>query len=91
LAPLSGSTTFAGSTAPTMAAAVSTRFCAAVSTAQLRSSSAQPPGISKLPAALTGGQFQLMNCGEPKSPSAFTQPPSSTCTTSPAGTGCCAR
>ena len=42
---------------------------AAVNTAQLRSSSAQPFGMSNCPDEFNSGQFQLMNCGEPKSPS----------------------
>ncbi|MCG3124224.1 MAG: hypothetical protein GIKADHBN_02676 [Phycisphaerales bacterium] len=74
-------------TPPAICSAVLTRFCAAVMTAQLRTSSAQPLAMSTWPVAFTGGQFQLSICGDPKSPSAFTHAPSSTWTTSPAGTG----
>ena len=60
-------------------------------TAQLRMSSAHPLAMSICPCEFTGGQFQLRNCGAPKSPSAFTQAPSSTWMTSVAGTGWFAR
>ncbi len=84
---IAGSAMRAATGGPAIPSAVSTWFVAAVSTAQLRSSSAQPFGMSNCPVEFTSGQFQLMYCGEPKSPSAFTQPPSSTCTTSVGLTG----
>jgi hypothetical protein len=76
---------------PAICSAVSMRFWAAVMTAQLRMSSAQPFSMSTCPPADTGGQFQLSICGLPKSPSALTHAPCSTCTTSSAGTGWSAR
>lgn|GEM_PF-4938431 len=65
----------------------STRFWAALRTAQLRMSTCHPLGMSTAPDASSGGQFQLSICGPPRHPSAFTHAPCSMRAQSSGGTG----